>query len=607
MTQARSTLPHWDMSVVYPDLDSPEFVNAFQEAGATVGQLRTLFDTYRIGGERPDPARDNDTAIFETILETYNQVLAETRTLFVYIYSFVTTNSRDDRAQAAFSEIEQLFVQLEVLGTRFTAWVGTLDVEALIARSSIAASHAFMLRNSHKRAQHLMGAAEETLAAQLAVTGTAAWAKLYSNVTSQLMVAVELPDGRTELPMSTVRNLAYDADRDLRRRAFEAELAAWQTTAVPIAAALNSIKGEVQALASHRGWETPLDQALFTNNIDRQTLDAMLTAMRESFPDFRRYLRAKASLLDLPVLAWYDLFAPVGSSTRAWPFEEAVAFVAEQFDAFSPRLRALAERAFAERWIDAEPRAGKEDGAFCIGLRADESRLLLNYQPAFVHVTILAHELGHAYHNLNLAECTMLQRTTPMTLAETASIFCETIIRHAAFDKVDAQEQLAILETSLQSACVVIVDITSRFLFEQEVFERRRQRELSPDELCTIMTEAQQATYGDGLDGDILHPYMWAAKSHYYDAASFYNYPYAFGLLFGLGLYALYQREPVGFQERYDRLLASTGLGDAAELAAEFGIDVRTPDFWRASLQVISADIDRFEQLAARFHQTPAT
>lgn len=607
MAQAPGRLPHWDMSAVYPDLDSPEFSVGYQAAVASIDQLNDVFDSYAIGVERPDAVSNNGETIFETILEAYNTVLGETQTLFAYIYSFITTDSRNDRAQAAFSEIEQVFVRLNVLGARFTAWVGTLDVEALIARSPMAAAHAFMLRNCHRRAQHLMGAAEETLAAQLAVTGSSAWAKLYSNVTSQLMVAVELPNGRSEMPMSAVRNLAYDADRDVRRRAFEAELAAWQASAVPIAAALNSIKGEVHALASHRRWETPLDQTLFTNNIDRQTLDAMLTAMRESFPDFRRYLRAKARLLDLPALAWYDLFAPVGGSAREWPLAEAVEFVAEHFEAFSPRLRALAKRAFAEGWIDAEPRAGKQDGAFCMSLRADESRVLLNYQPVFVHVTILAHELGHAYHNLNLAKCTMLQRTTPMTLAETASIFCETIIRHAAFDKVDAQEQLAMLETSLQSSCVVIVDIMSRFLFEREVFERRRQRELSPDELCVIMTEAQQATYGDGLDGVVLHPYMWAAKSHYYDSSSFYNYPYAFGLLFGLGLYAVYQRKPQGFQERYERLLASTGLGDAAELAAEFGIDLRTPSFWRASLQVIRADIDRFEQLAARFHQAPVT
>ncbi len=605
MTQVALPLPHWDMSVVYPGLDSPEFSTGYDAVVSAVDHLFKLFDTYAIGSEHTLDAGTISDTVFETIIDSYNRTYADAQTLYIYVYCFVSTNSRNARAQALFSQVEQISVRLHMLRTRLTAWIGTLDVEGLIARSQVAAAHAFMLRNARLRAQHLMGPAEETLAAELSLIGSTAWSRLYATYTSQLMVSVDLPDGRAELPMSVVRNLAHDPDREIRRRAFEAELATWQTAAVPIAAALNSIKGEVHTVTSHQHWDSPLDKAVFTNNIDRETLDAMLTAMRESFPDFRRYLGAKARLLGIPQLAWYDLFAPVGADNREWLFEDAVAFVAEHFASFSPRLRDLALQSATDAWIDAEPRAGKEDGAFCITLRGAESRILLNYQRAFVHVTILAHELGHAYHNLNLSDRTMLQRNTPMTLAETASIFCETIIRHAAFDKVDASEQLAILETSLQSACVVVVDIASRFQFEQQVFERRKERELSSDELCALMIDAQRATYGDAIDDDQRHPYMWAAKSHYYDAESYYNFPYAFGLLFGLGLYAMYQREPDGFQERYDRLLSSTGLGDAAQLAAEFGIDVHTPDFWRASLQVIKQDIDRFEQLAAGY-QTPA-
>ncbi|HEX9441583.1 MAG TPA: oligoendopeptidase F, partial [Roseiflexaceae bacterium] len=159
-----------------------------------------------------------------------------------------------------------------------------------------------------------------------------------------------------------------------------------------------------------------------------------------------------------------------------------------------------------------------------------------------------------------------------------------------------AQEQIAILEASLQNACQIVVDITSRFLFEQRVFERRHQRELSIAEFCDLMLGAQRETYGDGLDPDALHAYMWAAKPHYY-GSTFYNYPYMFGLLFGLGLYARYQADPEGFKAVYDDLLSSTGLGDAVELAGRFGIDIRGVDFWRASLDVIRGDIDRFEAL----------
>ncbi|MBN1582034.1 MAG: oligoendopeptidase F, partial [Anaerolineae bacterium] len=216
----------------------------------------------------------------------------------------------------------------------------------------------------------------------------------------------------------------------------------------------------------------------------------------------------------------------------------------------------------------------------------------------------LAHELGHAYHNLNLTPRTMLQRRTPMALAETASIFCEKIVREAALQAADAQEQITILEADLQGACQVVVDITSRFQFEKRAFEERLRRELSAKELCQIMVEAQQDTYGDRLDPDALHPYMWAAKPHYYSAGrSFYNYPYMFGLLFGLGLYARYQADPDAFQASYDEMLSSTGLSDAASLAQRFGIDIRTPDFWRGSLDLIRADIDRFESLVDQQNQ----
>jgi oligoendopeptidase F len=262
-------------------------------------------------------------------------------------------------------------------------------------------------------------------------------------------------------------------------------------------------------------------------------------------------------------------------------------------------LSNFAARAFREQWIDAEPRTGKVDGAFCISLWRDESRVLANYKPSYDGMSTLAHELGHGYHNLNLAQRTALQRDTPMTLAETASIFCETIIRNAALQRAGTQEQIAILEASLQGSCQVVVDITSRFLFEQRLFEKRKQRELSIDELNALMLEAQSETYGDGLDASALHPYMWAMKPHYYNTEfSFYNYPYMFGLLFGLGLYARYQQDPETFKTGYDDLLSSTGLADAAALAERFGIDLRSPDFWRASLAIIRADIERFEALS---------
>ncbi|HWA84199.1 MAG TPA: M3 family oligoendopeptidase, partial [Fimbriimonadaceae bacterium] len=516
------------------------------------------------------------------------------RQIQAYLYGLVTTNSSDAVAQAKQSEFQSRTTLLPKLSTSLTAWIGAQDVEAMIAGSQAAKDHAYMIRKSKAASEHLMSPAEEALAADLGLTGSTAWQKLHGNMTSQLEVQV----GEERMPMSVVRNKAYDPDREIRREAYMAELDAWKEVEVPLAACMNGIKGETNMLSKRRRWSSPVAMACFNANIDEQTLDAMMTAAHESFPSFRRYLQAKAKMLGLERLAWFDMFAPVGGEGRSWQYDDAAQFVKTSFASYSQKMSDFAESMFAAQRIDAEPRAGKRDGAYCMGVPPTDSLIMMNFKPAFGSVSTLAHELGHGYHNLCLQDRTMLQRSTPMTLAETASIFCETIIRQAVLQSdADRQEKLAVLEASLQGSCQVVVDITSRFLFEKTVFEKRGDRELSAAEMCEAMLDAQRQTYGEGLDPEFLHPYMWSVKPHYY-GTSFYNFPYMFGLLFGLGLYAIYEQDKDAFRERYDDLLSSTGLDDAATLAQRFGIDIRTPEFWRGSLAQIDQDVKRFEALA---------
>lgn len=591
-------LPHWDMTVVYPSLNSPEFDQGFAQFVQQVTDLVQLFNSNDIQAQATINITDDTIQTFETVTTSYNTVLKESITLGAYLACFVTTNTRDTLAQARYSEFQQLNVKLSLLDTRYAAWIGSLDIQELTSRSAMAREHEYMLQKACQQAKHLMFPIEEDLASELELSSGTGWEKLHGDVTSRILISLEL-DGKTqELPMSMVRNLAFHNDRAVRSTAYKAELEGWQKAAVPLAAAMNGLKGQVNTISRRRGWASPLDDSLFSANIDRETLEAMLTAARESFPDFRRYLHAKAHVLGLEKLAWYDIAAPVGEAHKVWDFEDTKTFIVEKFGTFSQKLSDFAARAFRENWIDAEPRVGKVDGAYCTPLRDDESRVFTNFKPSFDGVSTLAHELGHGYHNLNLAQRTEMQKNTPMTLAETASIFCETIIVHAALATADTQEQITILENSIQGSCQVVVDITSRFLFENRTFERRKQRDLSIDELNELMLEAQKETYGDGLDEALLHPYMWAMKPHYYSSRlSFYNYPYMFGLLFGLGLYARYQQDPESFKIGYDDLLSSTGLSDAATLAARFGIDIHSLDFWRSSLDIVRKDIDLFVKL----------
>lgn len=592
------TLPHWDLTGVYPSLESEKFEAELQFAIENIDRLVQLFDERNVASREVAPLDADVVQTFETVLKSFDAVLNTNRTLQAYIFGFVSTDSRDALAQSKLSQLQQHLAKVTLLSTRWTAFLGSLDIDALTERSTVAQDHVFMLHQAKQQSKHLMHPEEEALAAELDLSAGTAWSKLHGTFTSQLMVDVPL-NGKTQtIPMSAVRNLAYDPDRAVRHTAYEAELDAWEAAQVPLTAALNSIKGQFNTLSRRRHWNSALDVTLFDNHIDRQTLDAMMAAARESFPDFRRYLKIKARALSLDALAWYDLFAPLGKSW-VWSFDDAEKFIVEQFGTYSAKMQGLARRAFGERWIDAEPRPGKRDGAFCMSLRADESRILSNYKPSYGGVSTLAHELGHAYHNLNLAACNSeFQRNTPTTLAETASIFCETIVRKAALQSADREDKIAILEASLQGACQVVVDISSRFLFESAVFQQRRQRELSTAELQDLMLDAQRQTYGDGLDAEALHPYMWAVKPHYYSAdRSFYNFPYMFGLLFALGLYAQHENDPQAFKTRYDDLLSSTGVADATTLAQRFGIDIRTPAFWRSSLDVIRTDIDEFQDL----------
>ncbi|MDP1545975.1 MAG: M3 family oligoendopeptidase, partial [Anaerolineales bacterium] len=405
-----------------------------------------------------------------------------------------------------------------------------------------------------------------------------------------------------KMPMPALINLRSHSDEATRRRGYEAENKAWAEVQETLAACLNGVKGETLVLDKKRGREDNLHASIDSARMDRATLNAMLGAMKDSFPMFRRYFKHKAKLIGKKKLAWWDLFAPMGKTDKVYSWDEARDFIVGNFNKFSPDLGAFAQRAFDSGWIDGEQREGKRGGAFCMGVEAvKESRILANFDGSFDQVSTLAHELGHAFHN----ECaystnkTPLQQQTPMTLAETASIMCETIITEAALEQTtDPQEVLAILEAQLNNASQVVVDIYSRYLFEKEVFERRAKSELAADEINDIMERAQKATFGDGVDEKFLQKYMWTWKPHYYTSGfSFYNYPYAFGLLFATGLYAIYQKRGAEFVPAYKELLASTGEARAADLADKFGINIRTRKFWADSLAIIGKRVDRYCKL----------
>jgi pepF/M3 family oligoendopeptidase len=446
-----------------------------------------------------------------------------------------------------------------------------------------------------------MSEAEEHLAAELATTGSVSWGRLQNDVTSQLSANVILPDGPRQLSMSAVRGLATDPNPAVRRAAYDAEMQAWPTVEVPVTAAMNAIKGEANTLNRRRHWLSPLDASLYANSVSRETFDSMQAAVVAALPDLRRWMRTKAELHGhdpAKGLPWWDLVAPspVAPSTLSWA--DGLDIVRHAFKEYSPGLGGLVDRALDEQWIDAEPRPGKTGGAFCAKFVDDRSLVLLNWSGSAESAQTTAHELGHAYHNTTVAGRTALQRQFPMALAETASIFCETLVVEEGLARKEGVERLAQLDVDLQGTNQVIVDIHSRFLFETELFNRRQRRTLSAAEMREMMNDAQAVAYGDGLDQTTAHPFMWLLKPHYY-GSHFYNWPYTYGLLFGLGLYARYNDDPERFRAGYDDLLSRAGMDTAEQLGRAFGLDVTDEAFWTASLDVIRGRISQYEEIAA--------
>lgn len=596
-------LPSWSVADLHSSLDDRSVDAEIERIGAEVDRLQTLFDRHDVRATTPRAPNSVDAAAADEVIDAYNRTSESLQVLMAVVLAHLSTDTRDQRAQALSSELRTIQARTVPLLARLSEWVAALGVEPLAASSRQADEHRGPLTRLAERAAHQMSEAEEGLFAELSTTGSSAWARLHGDLTSQLEVELDLGDGAAVLPITTVRGLATHPDPAVRRAAYDAERDTWPRTAVAAAAALNAIKGEAVTVNRRRGWTDPLDASLFANNVSRDTFEAMHDAVTGVLPDLRRWMRTKSRLHgNTGALPWWDLVAPLpdgddASGTSAIGWDTGIEIVRDAFAGYDPALASLVDRAIEQRWVDAAPRPGKVGGAFCMPVTGDRSLILLNWSGSLESAQTTAHEFGHAYHNTTLAERTPLQRRLPMALAETASIFCETLVVDAGLERATGHDRLRLLDVDLQGTNQVIVDIRSRWLFETAVFSRRRRRALSPDEFDELMLQSQLDAYDDGLDQSTAHPSMWIVKPHYY-SSHFYNWPYTYGLLFGLGLFAHYRDDPAAFRTRYADVLSRAGMDTAEELGAAFGLDVTDPSFWTASVDIVRSRIDEYEALA---------
>lgn len=510
-------------------------------------------------------------------------------------------NVKDEKASKLVEFCESLIVKLTEIEVIFKEALKKVEnLDGIIKSSEFLIEHKFYIDEAKEDTKYMLSKVEELTLEKVKNTGSRAWSKLQETLTSTLNIEVEIDGEKKTLPLPSVRNLAYSENAVSRKNAYEAELKAYEKIDQSVAAALNAIKGEALVETEMRGYKSILDRTLQDSRIKEETLEAMLGAMKDSLPSFAKFLRKKSELLGHKNgLPFYDIFAPMGETNLTFTESEAKEFILKNFYSFSDNLGNLAKQAFDENWVDFNPKEGKVGGAFCYNLQSiGESRVLSNFTGSFSDVGTLAHELGHAYHGYALTTESYLNTDYTMPIAETASIFCETIVKNAMLKTATDKEKFFILEQDISDSLQVIVDIYSRYLFETEVINKRKEGSISVEELKNIMLNAQKEAYRDGLDHETLHPYMWLCKGHYYEAAlNFYNFPYAFGLLFAKGLYAIYLKDGEAFVTKYDKLLALTGKATIEEVVAYMGIDISDKAFWEGSLNLIKNDIETFISL----------
>ena len=579
---------NWDLTVFYKDFDDPEFKD-------DLARLPKEIDAFTAAIAAP--AEDEVEKLVSLVhQEEALSNLFERLSLMIELTLSVDANNK--AANAAMAPLMRAVMGSSLASNAFSRYLASLEnLDAIIDADDELKARAFALREAAEDAKHQLPEALEKPVLKMQLSGGEAFSQLRDKLDATLLVDY---DGK-QIPLSAVRALAYDGDADTRRRAYEAELASYKKIELPMSFCLNNLKAEGETMAALKGYKGVLDMALAHSRMDEKTLEAMWTAIREALPELREYFKAKGRLLGHENgLPFYDLFAPVGQSTRTYTVEEARALLLDLFGKFCPEMGEMMRTAFDEGWIDMYPREGKSGGAFCSGYYAKNiSRVMTNFAGSASDVSTLAHELGHAFNNRMLHHKPIMMTETPMPLAETASTFNETLLISQLLKTATPEEELTLLDSCLTEQTQTMVDIYSRFLFEQKVVAAQADHALDVDELKETMLWAQEQSYGDGLDPEYRHPYVWACKSHYYSTGvHFYNFPYAFGGLFARGLYARYEKEGEAFVPVYCDLLSRFGSDTIANVTASVGIDVTTPDFWREAVESVLVQVRRFVELA---------
>ncbi|NMD69284.1 M3 family oligoendopeptidase [Bacillus sp. DNRA2] len=590
----------WDLDAIFPGgTKSPQLQTKLQQIQTEIQSLQNLIHAW-------DFSEDQTAAPLLAILDKQEEIskgLGQAGT-FVHMYHDAHTN--DEHANVVKGQVIDLGSQIENLSTIFTkklvaipdeAWPELLEAPQLKQIS-------FALSEIRDQGKRLLSEAEEKLITDLSKDGITAWSHLYDTVVSIMTIPFTDKQGKTtEYSVGQAMNRMYaDPDPEVRQQLFENWEAAWSKYAPIFADTLNHLDGYRITLQKAHDREHFLDEPLEYNRMSKETLDAMWTAVAQNKQPFIDFLNQKAKILGMEKLGWQDVDAPVALGDfkpLRFTYDEACDFIVENFASFGEQISAFAKHALTNRWVEAEDRPNKRPGGYCTSLpEAEESRIFMTFTGSPSDTSTLAHELGHAFHSYVMRDLPALNRRYAMNVAETASTFAETIIGNATVANAKSKEEkISLLDAKLGNATAMFLNIHARFIFENNYYEERTNGIVSQQRLNELMVNAQKEAYGDSLS--TYHPHFWCSKLHFFiDDIPFYNFPYTFGYLFSLGIYAEFLKNPEGFEEKYIALLRDTGSMKVEELAMNhLNVDLTTTAFWEAGIQLMEKDVIEFTRL----------
>ncbi len=593
--------PTWDIESIFPGgSESKEF----EDFRAKV--RRGLDDAASMLSNLPEGIDEKSLKTWVDFVLKLQSLYEDIELVLSFSNCLISQNVDDAKAHVIMGEGDTYIAEWQKLRTGLEARslkVTDKQWDMLVSAPEIK-EIAFYLNELRTLARRKMPVELESLALELAVNGYQAWNRLYDKMAGDLKVDFEEDDQTKTISLGQLATKMSNPDREIRSQAFRKLTEAWESRAELAAMALNAQAGFRLTLYDRRGWKSPLYEPLTMARTQEATLETMWQVIERETHRLKPYIDAKKKLLGIDKFSWFDQFAPCGKMDRLYPFDEAGQFITDNIRPFSTHFGDFVKMALDKRWVEAEDRPGKAGGGYCTGtgpLR--QSRIFMTYASTFENLLTLAHELGHAYHSWVLKGKPFFATEYPMNLAETASIFSETLVIDAALEQAtDPQEKLMLLDQKLQAAYTMFTDIYCRFLFDKAFYAERANGIVQKDRLNEIMVEAQKKAFAGLIDESGYHPLFWCSKLHFFFTdVPFYNFPYTFGYLFSGGVYDRAKKEGAAFADKYRALLADTGSMTTEEVARKhLGVDLTQEDFWIDAVNRQLDYVDAFVKLAAK-------